>query len=145
MRQINRVFLHCTATRAGQHFTVAEIRRWHTDPPPRGNGWKDIGYHWVVYLDGSVHPGRAESVVGAHVAGHNTDSIGIAYVGGMSADGKRAQDTRTPPQIVAMDALIDGIRARYGQHVTVHGHNEVDFRKACPSFDVQIDRRARRR
>lgn len=145
MRTIRRIILHCTATPEGREYDVEEIRRWHTAPPPRGNGWKDIGYHEVVHLNGRVSKGRAYEVVGAHVAGHNHDSIGIAYVGGMTADGKRAKDTRTPAQIEAMDGLIDTIRARYGQHITVHGHNEFDFSKACPSFDVQVDRRARRR
>lgn len=58
MRSIDKIIVHCTATPEGKHFTVQQIREWHTAPKPKGNGWRDIGYHFVVYLDGSVHNGR---------------------------------------------------------------------------------------
>jgi N-acetylmuramoyl-L-alanine amidase len=78
MRDLKRIILHCTATPEGKHFDVDTIRRWHV----KDRGWKDIGYHYVIYLDGSVHEGRPVDQVGAHTSGHNKDSIGIVYVGG---------------------------------------------------------------
>ena len=130
MRKLNRIILHCTATPEGAHFDIATIRRWHV----QGNGWKDIGYHYVIYLDGSVHEGRPVDQIGAHTSGHNKDSIGIAYVGGVDKKGK-AKDTMTEAQEVAMVNLIQGLRAEHGD-MTLHGHNEFAA-KACPSFNVK--------
>ena len=134
MRKINRVILHCSATPASRPVTVDEIRRWHV----QGNGWRDIGYHWVVMQDGSVHPGRPESETGAHVAGHNADSIGVCYVGGLDDASFQPTDTRTPEQRAAMYRLIEEIQARHSGKLTVHGHNEFAA-KACPCYDVQED------
>lgn len=64
-RSITKIILHCTATPEGQDFTVEQIRQWHL-----AQGFSDIGYHYVISRDGTVHPGRPESVVGigrAHV------------------------------------------------------------------------------
>lgn len=143
-RTINQVFIHCSATPEGRDVSVETIRKWHTDPEPEGRGWNDVGYHWIVGLDGTASPGRPEAIAGAHAVGHNAHSIGICYVGGTDLNGK-PKDTRTFAQMATLDRLVDEIRARYGQHVEVWGHNEVTNAKACPSFDVQADRRARRR
>ena len=85
MRNINEIIVHCAATPEGKDFTVADIRRWH-----KARGWSDIGYHYVVYRDGSVHKGRPVSKVGAHVRGRNRNTIGICYIGGVAKDGKTA-------------------------------------------------------
>ena len=53
MRKITLIIIHCSATRAGQDFTAADIDRWH-----RQRGFRSIGYHFVVRLDGTVEPGR---------------------------------------------------------------------------------------
>lgn len=131
-RPIDTIFIHCAATPEGKDFTVADIRAWH-----KQRGWSDIGYHHVVYRDGRVMLGRPVGQVGAHVAGHNTGSIGIVYVGGVSADGKRAKDTRTPAQRGSLLWLVERLAAKHGVK-RVRGHNEVAA-KACPSFDVRTD------
>lgn len=130
-RKISKIILHCSATPEGRHFTVQDIRRWHV----QGNGWRDIGYHYVVYLDGSVHCGRPESQVGAHCPPYNQTSIGVCYIGGCTSDGKTPKDTRTPQQRAALISLVAELRRRY-PNATVHGHNEFAA-KACPSFNVQ--------
>lgn len=107
------------------------IRKWHLQ-----RGFQDIGYHWVIYQDGSVHMGRTESKIGAHVAGHNKNSIGVCYVGGIGADGK-AVDTRTPQQKAALLTLLKVLHTKY-PGATVHGHNEF-ANKACPCFNVGQD------
>lgn len=76
-RKIDQIILHCTSTPEGEDFTNAQIREWHLE-----RGFSDIGYHYVIGLNGEVRPGRPESVVGAHCKGHNTRSIGVCYVGG---------------------------------------------------------------
>lgn len=129
MRKINKIIIHCSATPEGRPVSVKDIDRWH-----RERGFSEIGYHWVVYLDGSVHPGRSEDVAGAHTVGHNAKSIGICYVGGV--DNKfQTKDTRTTAQRIALKELVRELQKRY-PGATVHGHNEFAA-KACPSFNVQ--------
>ena len=94
MRTINEIIVHCTATPEGKDYTVEDITRWHKE-----RGFKTIGYHYVVYRDGSVHEGRTLADVGAHCKGHNAHSIGVCYVGGLTPDGRKAKDTRTLEQI----------------------------------------------
>jgi N-acetylmuramoyl-L-alanine amidase len=132
MRQINRIIIHCTATPEGRDHTAKEIDRWH-----KSQGWAEIGYHYVIRLDGTVEDGRPVHKVGAHVKGHNADSIGVVYVGGCDR-AMKPKDTRTAAQRKALRDLIANLRENY-PHATVHGHNEFDKGKACPSFNVQTD------
>ena len=129
MRPLDKIILHCSATKEGQHITVETMRQWHLK-----RGWKDIGYHYVIYIDGSVHKGRPIEQVGAHTKGQNTGSIGICYVGGVEKDGKTPKDTLNELQETAMVNLIKALREEYGD-MTLHGHNEYAA-KACPSFKV---------
>ena len=106
-----------------------DITRWH-----KQRGFRTIGYHHVVYRDGSVHPGRPEGEIGAHCTGHNACSIGVCYIGGVAADGKTAKDTRTPEQRKALLMLLRRLRAKY-PNAKIHGHRDFAA-KACPSFDA---------
>ena len=136
MREINKIILHCSATPEGKHFTVENIRRWHTLPVSKGGrGWSDIGYHYIIYLDGTVHNGRPVEKIGAHCAGQNAKSIGICYVGGLASDAKTPKDTRTEAQKRALRQLVETLRKKYPK-ATVHGHREFAA-KACPCFDVK--------
>lgn len=133
--KINKIIIHCAATPEGRDISVETIRRWHTKPVSQGGrGWKDIGYHYVIYLDGSIHAGRREGTVGAHTKGQNSCSIGICYVGGLAKDAKTPKDTRTAPQKKALKELISSLRAKYGK-IPVYGHRDF-ARKACPCFDA---------
>lgn len=129
MRTINKIILHCSATREGVNFNVNDIRRWH-----KAKGWKDVGYHYVICLDGSVQQGRPLSQIGAHCSGYNAHSIGICYIGGLDENNK-PKDTRTPQQKAAMYDLLVKLKKQFPK-ATVHGHNEFSS-KACPSFNVQ--------
>jgi N-acetylmuramoyl-L-alanine amidase len=131
-RAIHTIWVHCAATPEGKDFTVADIRSWH-----KARGWSDIGYHYVVYRDGRIMLGRPVGQTGAHVEGHNTGSIGIVYVGGVSADGKTAKDTRTAAQRSSLLWLTSALVKKHGIK-RVRGHNEVAA-KACPSFTVKND------
>ena len=129
MRSINEIIVHCTATPAGANFIVEDIDRWH-----RRMRYRCIGYHYVIYLDGSVHEGRPVSDVGAHCYGHNRHSIGVCYVGGVAEDGHTPSDTRTPEQKKTMRQLLCALRRQYPK-ATIHGHRDF-ANKACPSFDA---------
>lgn len=128
-RKIKEIIVHCSATREGRDFTIDDIRRWH-----KQRGYSDIGYHYVVYRDGSVHDGRDVNIIGAHCVGHNTYSIGICYIGGCKYDGLTPKDTRTEKQKAALKTLIMRLKAKY-PYASVRGHRDF-ANKACPSFDA---------
>lgn len=129
MRIINEIIVHCTASAFRSDIGVSEIRRCHQEE----RGWRDIGYHYVVRLDGTVERGRPISQPGAHCYGHNAHSIGVAYVGGLDKEGKPC-DTRTAAQKASLLKLIFNLCKMY--HANVSGHNNY-ARKACPCFDAR--------
>ena len=128
-RKIEKIIIHCAATPEGRDIKMETIKSWHV----KGNGWSDIGYHYVIELDGTIKEGRPMHRSGAHTKGHNANSIGVCYVGGIDND-KKPKDTRTEAQREAMDELI-GLLSNDYKTATIHGHNEFSA-KACPSFDV---------
>ena len=130
MRQIKEIIIHCSATPEGRDITVDTIRQWH-----KQRGFRDIGYHYIIYRDGTVRTGRPESQQGAHCTGHNANSIGICYIGGMERDMSEPKDTRTPAQCKALVNLCRELKRKYPS-ATIHGHNEF-ANKACPSFNVR--------
>jgi len=130
MRKIDKIIVHCSATIEGANIKTRQIRDWHV----KGNKWKDIGYHYVVELDGTIGKGREEKVAGAHSKGQNKSSIGVCYVGGLDSL-KNPKDTLRGVQLGSMDQLLMDLLTRYPD-ATLHGHNEF-ANKACPSFNVQ--------
>lgn len=132
MRQITKIIVHCTATPESKNYTVDTIRKWHI-----AKGWSDIGYHYVIYLDGSVHKGRDEKIVGAHCLGQNANSIGVCYVGGVATDGKTPKDTRTEAQKRSLIDLLKKLKAKYPK-ASIFGHRDFAA-KACPSFDAKTE------
>ncbi len=134
MRTVNEIIVHCAATPEGKDFTVADIDRWH-----KARGWSGIGYHWVVYRDGSINKGRSEAKIGAHVAGRNSRTIGICYIGGVDANNvKSARDTRTPQQKDGLLELIKQIMKRHPTITKISGHHDY-ANKACPSFPARAE------
>lgn len=133
-RNIRKIIVHCTATPEGEDRTVEQVRQMHLH-----RGFSDIGYHWLIYRDGSVNKGRDESKSGAHTLNHNYDSIGVSYVGGcVSRDHKdwtrKPKDTRTPEQKASLLKLLKELKVRY-PGAKVYGHRDF-ANKACPSFDA---------
>ena len=131
MRKVNKIIIHCTATPEGREHDVADIRRWHLK-----RGFNDIGYHYLIHIDGTIEEGRPINKQGAHCSGENKGSIGLCYVGGMSKDMKKAKDTRTQAQKDSLIKLMHELIYKYNKDMTIHGHNEF-ANKACPSFNVQ--------
>lgn len=142
LRKVHTLVFHCTATPEGREFTVGDIDKMH-----RARGFNGIGYHKLIHLDGRVSEGRPESQVGAHVAGHNTGTLGYSYVGGVDKNGK-AKDTRTPEQKATMKQLAVEAIANYGLKKIV-GHRDLspdkdmdgvvepnEWVKQCPCFDA---------
>lgn len=137
-RHIDYIVVHCTATPEGQAKTVEQIRAEHMK-----QGWSDIGYHYVVTLDGKAHLGRDVDIAGSHVNRHNSNSIGVVYVGGLENDPKKkykelkAKDTRTDEQKAELMSLLIDLRKLY-PYATILGHRDfAGVHKACPSFDAK--------
>lgn len=128
-RNIKELIVHCSATPEGKDYSVDTIRQWHLQ-----RGFSDIGYHYVIYRDGSIHIGRDESIIGAHCTGHNANSIGVCYIGGCASDGKTPKDTRTTEQKQSLVKLLKELKTKYPQ-ASIHGHRDFSS-KACPSFDA---------
>ena len=124
MRDINKIIVHCADTPAGRDNNVNDIRRWH-----KARGWNDIGYHYVITLDGTIQERRKEDVIGAHTSGNNKDSIGICYIGGKEGD------TRTNEQKASLVYLIGYLKNKY-KKATVYGHKDFSS-KLCPQFDAK--------
>ena len=129
MRTVTLIIIHCSAVRPGQRSSAQDIDRWH-----RAQGWKSVGYHFVVRRDGTVETGRRLEEVGAHCAGHNRHSIGICYEGGLDSDGRPA-DTRTPAQKQALRRLLEELLAQFPKALVV-GHHDLNPMKDCPCFDA---------
>lgn len=127
-RYISEIIVHCTATIIGRDYSIDTIRQWHLD-----RGFKDIGYHYIIHLDGKIDRGRHESLIGAHCKLHNQNSIGVCYVGGLDSDGN-PKDTRTDAQKDSLLKLIRALKRKYPNAV-VHGHREF-ANKECPCFDA---------
>ncbi|SHE68781.1 N-acetylmuramoyl-L-alanine amidase [Bacteroides faecichinchillae] len=143
MRKIDSIIIHCSATKAGQDFTVMDIDGWH-----RKRGFNGIGYHYVIRLDGKVEKGRDISLVGAHCKGWNERSIGVCYIGGLDKNGCPA-DTRTNEQKHTLYQLVIDLKNKYDIH-QVLGHRDTspdldgdgvvescEYIKSCPCFDVK--------
>ena len=143
MRNIDSIIVHCSATKAGQDFTAADIDCWH-----RERGFNGIGYHYVVRLDGKLEKGRDVSLAGAHCKGWNERSVGICYIGGLDANGRPA-DTRTNAQKRVLYQIIMDLQWEYNI-LQVLGHRDTspdlngdgviepyEYVKVCPCFDVK--------
>lgn len=129
-RTIKEIIVHCTATPEGRVETVQSIRNMH-----KAKGWSDIGYHYLIGLNGERWEGRNVNLIGAHCEGHNSNSIGVCYVGGVDKK-MQAKDTRTEKQKYALVALLKDLRKLYPK-AKIYGHHDFNKGKSCPCFDAK--------
>lgn len=123
MRKIRKIVIHCTDSPDDIDVGAREIREWHLQ-----RGWSDIGYHYVIRRNGVVERGRSDDTAGAHVYGHNNDSLGVVWVG------KKVMD---PRQLQSLLPLIRGLMNQYDVEIDkVYGHYELDSNKTCPNLDM---------
>ena len=135
--------IHCTATPEGREVSSADLRRWHTSPPPLGRGWKQVGYTDLVHLDGRIER-LVDNNEDAQVdpwevtngaAGYNSISRHIVYVGGCDS-AMKPKDSRTPEQREALKRYVEDFHERF-PCIRIVGHHDLNPGKACPSFDVE--------
>ena len=118
MRKIDLIVIHCTATREDKSLSPAELDRMH-----RQRGFNGCGYHYYVRRDGEICSMRPVGQAGAHAKGHNANSIGIAYEGGLDAGGNPA-DTRTEEQKRSIRVLVRVLCEDYRIRKVV-GHRDL--------------------
>jgi len=127
MREITQIVIHTADTPAGKYFDANDIRKWHVEE----RGWLDIGYHYVILLDGTIQLGRMVNIVGAHVGGYNSKSIGICYIGGGNG-----VDTRTDEQKTSLRYLLVTLKLMFHK-AQILGHRDFEgVTKKCPNFDA---------
>jgi N-acetylmuramoyl-L-alanine amidase len=130
MRDIKYIVLHCSATPLFMDVDAKDIDSWH-----KARGWKGIGYHYVIKLDGTLEEGRPIESIGAHVKGYNKNSIGICYIGGIGKD-KKPADTMNELQDMTMVNLLKSLKEKFPS-AHIKGHRDFPgVKKACPSFDA---------
>lgn len=132
MRKITEVIIHCTANQEGTGMNAEGIRAMHM----KFNGWNDCGYHYIIETDGSVVAMRPIEKEGAHCYGHNRNSIGIAYIGGLERGTKHPKDTMTKDMKMNMAQITARLLRAYElKPKDVKFHNEYNKSKACPCIN----------
>lgn len=149
MNNIDAIVIHCSATKEGSEITAKQITQMHIQ-----RGFRTIGYHYFIKLDGTIEIGRPESMEGAHCntkgfssLSYNKHSIGICYAGGLDKNGK-FKDTRTEAQKKSMHELVKRLCNKYPIKEVI-GHRDTspdinkngviepfEWVKGCPCFDV---------
>lgn len=141
------IVVHCSATRPALDIGRHEIREWHL-----AKGWADIGYAAVIRRNGLVEFGRHFDDIGAHVAGHNSTTVGVCLVGGLYPSGLEAEDDFdglfTEAQARALVHMLVALRDAY-PIAKIVGHRDLspdknmngkiekaEWMKSCPGFDV---------
>lgn len=176
MRSINLVVIHCTGSPNGVFITAAQVDAWH-----RERGFKrdaafakefrpqlpHIGYHRLILADGSPAFGRDLDEIGAHVQGHNANSVGVCMVGTMAFFLSQWEQLRETLGILALGLAqrrkipidprnypVPSPRAALQIYrelgVQVVGHRDLspdlnhdgviepnEYIKLCPGFDVK--------
>lgn len=141
-KELKYLVIHCTATPEGREVSSADIRAWHTAPPPKGRGWRQVGYTDLFHLNGTIErlvenngDGWVDSwEITNGVAGYNSISRHICYVGGCDRN-MNPKDTRTEQQKYALRQFVLDFHAKH-PNVQIVGHNDLAA-KACPSFNVR--------
>lgn len=135
MRRIDEIIIHCTDNRFDSKITMDDLRRDHIR-----RGFRDIGYHYVIFYDGTIRAGRPLNEEGAHCKknGHNKHSIGIAYVGGRRKD-QVNEDTRSLAQKNSLKKLIRELLEQFPTIKTIVGHCDYDHSKVCPCFNARAE------
>jgi len=117
------IVIHCAATKASMDIGLTEIRKWHV----QDNGWRDVGYHYIIRRNGEVELGRSNRDTGAHAAGYNHKSVSVCMVGGMAEDNS-AENNFTAQQWTALLDLVKQLKVDYPD-ADVIGHNEISEKK----------------
>lgn len=131
----SRMAIHHTVTPSSNPARMVRgIQRYHMD----SRGWCDVGYHFLIGIDGSIYEGRPLHLLGAHVGGQNTGNIGISYVGCFNSSGCGSMGPIAPTSAMvnAGGRLVGELSRIYGitlDRTKVKGHREHSGQStSCP-------------
>ena len=125
---IEKLVIH-TAAAEGSWYDIEDIDEWH-----RERGWKMVGYHYFILKDGTIQRGREDHMIGAHVKGHNTGSLGICL------QGHGDKEEWTSEQWDSVISLCLRKMDEYDIPVEeIYGHRAFTDRKTCPGTKVDMD------
>lgn len=144
-RNVDLIVIHCSASKETVDYTFEQCIKDH-----RARGFHTCGYHRFISKDGTIHIGRDFDAIGAHVAGHNSRSIGICYEGGLDKHGAPT-DTRTEAQKIALiQCITEAVLYGEGEVKWLFGHRDLspdlngngvvepnEWVKMCPCFDAE--------
>ena len=145
MRQITRIFVHSTASWQNTT-TEASLRKEFKD-----KGWRNPGYHWVIFPNGKILQMLGEDQVANGVKGYNNKSIHVAWVGGIDPTHPKGIDNRTKMQKLALFDLLTKLKMKYKSAI-IMGHRDIspdlnhngvidpwERIKECPCFDAMVE------
>ena len=133
-RRIDLIVLHCSDTRADQHYTIEMLKRDHK----RRNFGAYPGYHIYIRRDGTAYYCRPVSMKGCHAGGkYNPTSIALCYEGGHGSATPKYVDTRTPEQRELLHEALCLLHEIY-PNARICGHRDLAAR-ACPCFDAKSE------
>lgn len=132
MRNIKFIAIHCSAT--PQTASINSMLRYWKEQLH----WNGPGYHYIIKPCGEVVQLLEEEKPSNGVAGFNSVTINVCYIGGIRPDGSPA-DNRTPEQKAALVFLLEQLKERYPKAV-IQGHRDFpNVKKACPCFDAKSE------
>lgn len=128
MRKISKIIVHCTDSDDSLDIGFREINDWHKQRGFLSPSGISCGYHYVIRRNGSTERGRPDEEAGAHVKGHNANSIGVVWVGRNQIGTK---------QLETLNAVLWGLLKQYSLEITdIYGHKELFEGKTCPNLDM---------
>ncbi|MYD08764.1 MAG: hypothetical protein F4X02_01855 [Chloroflexi bacterium] len=116
---------HSAVYKGDGRATLLEIQRLHRED----RGWADVGYHYMLDVDGAIYAGRDLRARGAHTAGRNTGSAGVCLLGDFQF--------RAPPP-AQWGALIALGRWLVAELALTHiaAHSQFNESTVCPGGRV---------
>lgn len=138
---VKHVILHHSAgsnTNTDYVNVVRNIYVYHTQT----NGWSDIAYNYLVAQDGTIFDGRDgkeygdDNVVGAHMCGRNSNTMGICLLGNYHDNAVYPTDTSIrsvekllvwklyKEQLSAFDSSLHPVTNPVGYLGNIAGHRE---------------------
>lgn len=141
MAKLEYLVIHCTDTPKGREVTSDNIRSWHTDPKPQGNGWSKVGYTDMIHIDGRLENltpfDQDDEVEGFEITngarGINSISRHVVLVTG-SDNLVNPEDILTIGQLTSIELYVKYTIMRH-PNIKIAGHNQFSS-KVCPGFDV---------
>lgn len=120
---IKYLVVHCSDTPDDESLSAREIHAMHL-----GFGWHGVGYHRVITREGVIEYCRPEFWIGAHVYGHNEESLGVCLIG---------RTDFTDLQFQSLETTLTEWTEKY-PNADVVGHCDFEStEKTCPNFNAK--------